>query len=70
MLSLRPELSRLELTLIREFLGTLPSVLSGKKSKIITGDVTVGTWEMKIICADRVPVGLYYDTNFKCHLPI
>ena len=29
-----------------------------KKSKIITGDVTVGTWGMKIICADRVPVGL------------
>ena len=30
------------LTLIHVFLGTKPSVLSGKKSKIITGDVTVG----------------------------
>ena len=32
-----------QLTLIREFLGPSPSVISGKKSKIITGDVTVGT---------------------------
>ena len=30
-------------TLIREFLGPSPSVFSGKKSRIITGDVTVGT---------------------------
>ena len=37
---------------------------------IITGYVTVGTWESKIICADRVPVGLSYDANFKWHMPI
>ena len=47
------------LTLIRE-----------KKSRIIAGDVTVGTWKMKIICADRVSVRLYYDANFKCHMPL
>ena len=31
------------LTLIRVFSGPSPSVFSGKKSKIISGDVTVGT---------------------------
>ena len=56
------------LTLIREFLGPLPSVICGKKSAIITGDVTVGTWEIKIISADRVSVGLSFDTYFKWHL--
>ena len=25
---------------------------------------------MKLICADRVSVGLSYDTNFKWHMPI
>ena len=25
---------------------------------------------MRIICADRVSVGLSYDTNFKWHMPI
>ena len=25
---------------------------------------------MKIICADRVPVSLYYDVNLKWHMPI
>ena len=29
------------LTLIREFLGPSPSAFSGKKSRIIAGDVTV-----------------------------
>ena len=32
--------------------------------------VTVGTWKMKITCADRVSVGLSYDTNLKWHMPI
>ena len=32
-----------QLTLIRGFLGPSPSVFSGKKSRIIIGDVTVGT---------------------------
>ena len=41
-----------------------------KKSRIIAGDVTVGTLKMKIIRADRVSVGLSYDTNFKWHMPI
>ena len=37
------------------FFGTITeSDLWKKKSKIISGDVTVGTWAMKIICADRV----------------
>ena len=31
------------LTLIREFFGPSPSAFSGKKSRIIAGDVTVGT---------------------------
>ena len=31
------------LTLIREFLGPSPSAFSGKKSRIIADDVTVGT---------------------------
>ena len=62
--------TRLSLTLIHEFLGLSPSVISGRKSKIITGDVTVGTPEMKIICADKVPVRLSYDINFKWHMPI
>ena len=42
------------LTIIREFLGPSPSVISTKKSKVITGDVTVETWEIKSICADRL----------------
>ena len=58
------------LTLIREFLGPSPSAFSGKKSRFITGDVTVGTSKMKIICADRVSVGLSHDTNFKWHMPV
>ena len=58
------------LTLIREFLGPSPSVFSGKKSRIIADDVTVGTLKMKIIRADTVSVGLSYDTNFKWHMPI
>ena len=51
-------LQELQLTLIREFLGPSASVISGKKSKIRTGDVTVGTSKMKIICADTVSVEL------------
>ena len=58
------------LTLIRGFLGPSPSVISEKKSKITTGDVTVKTNEIKIICADRLSVGLYYGANFKWHMPI
>ena len=42
------------LTLIREFLGPSPSAFSGKKSRIIAGDVTVETEKMKMICADSV----------------
>ena len=60
----------LNLTLIRGFLGPSSSVISGKKSKINTGDVKVGTLEMKITCAYRVPARLSYDTNFKWHMPI
>ena len=59
-----------KLTLIREFLGPSPSVFSEKKSRIIGGDVTIGTSKMKIICADTVSVGPSYDTNFKWHMPI
>ena len=58
------------LTLIREFLGPSPSAFSGKKSRIIAGDVTVGSLKIKIICEDRVSVGLSYDANFKWHMPI
>ena len=32
-----------------------------KKSRIIAGDVTVGTLGVKIICANRVSAGLSYD---------
>ena len=59
-----------QLTLIRGFLGLSPSVISGKKSIIITGDVTDETNQIKIICADRVSVGLFYGINFKWHMPI
>ena len=51
------------LTLIRGFLGPSRASLLENKSKINTSDFTVGTLEMKIICADRVPAGLSYDTN-------
>ena len=34
---------QLTLSLICEFLGPLPSAFSGKKSRIIAGEVTVGT---------------------------
>ena len=47
-------LIELSLTLIRGYLGPSPRVFSGKKSKIITSDVTVGTQEMEIRCADIV----------------
>ena len=59
-----------QLTLIREFLGPSPSVISEKKSKIFDSGVTVGTCDIKIICADRVPVELSYDANFKWQMPI
>ena len=52
------------------FLGLSPSVISGKKSIIITGDVTVKTNKIKIICAGRVSVELFYGINFKWHMPI
>ena len=52
------------------FLGPSPSVFSGKKSRFITGDVTVGTLKIKIICTDRVSVEHYYGANFKWHMPI
>ena len=52
------------------FLGLSPSVISGKKSIIITSDVTDETNKIKIICADRVSVELSYDVNFKWHMPI
>ena len=41
-----------------------------KNSRIIAGDVTVGSSKIKIICADTVSVGLSYDTNFNWHMPI
>ena len=41
-----------------------------KKSRMLAGDVTVKTKKIKIICADRVSVGLSYDVNFKWHMPI
>ena len=58
------------LTLIREFLGPLSSAFSGKKSRIIAGNVTIGTQKMKIICADRVSVRLSNGAYFKWHMPI
>ena len=58
------------LTLIREFLGPSPSALSGKKSKNMAFDVTLGTRKIKTICADRVSVELSYDAYFKWHMPI
>ena len=58
----------LSLTVIREFLGPSPS--AEKKSRIIAVDVTVWTEHMKIICAERVSVELYYDAYFKWHMPI
>ena len=58
------------LTLIREFLGPSPSAFSGKKSRIVAGDVTLRTQKIKIICADRVSVELSYDANIKWHMPI
>ena len=56
-------------TLIREFWDHHRARLL-EKSRIITDDVTVGTSKMKIICADRVSVGLSYDANLKWHMPI
>ena len=41
-----------------------------KKTRIIAGDITVGTYKMKIICADRVSVRLYCDVNLKWHMPL
>ena len=58
------------LTLIREFLGQSLSAFCGKKSRIIAGDVTVGTLGVKIICAHRVSAGLSNDVIFKWHMPI
>ena len=52
------------------FFGTITERHFWKKSIIITGDVTDETNKIKIICADRVSVGLSYDVNFKWHMPI
>ena len=41
-----------------------------KKSRIIAGNVTVGSLSIKIICANRVSAGLSYDVNLKWHMPI
>ena len=54
------------LTRIRGLFGPPPSVISGKNPK----SITVGTLEMNIICGGRVPAELFYDTNFKWHMPI
>ena len=52
------------------FLGPSPSAFSGEK--IQNHPWWRHSWdlEMKIICADRVPVELSYDANFKWHMPI
>ena len=51
--------------------GTIPGRFFWKKKpRIIAGDVTFGTYKIKIICADRVSVGLSYDANLKWHMPI
>ena len=39
-------------------------------SRIVAGDVTVGTKKMKIICTDRMSVRLSYDVNFNWHMPV
>ena len=50
--------------------GTITERFFWKKSRIIVGDVTVGTLKMKIRCTNRLSVGLSYDANFKWHMPI
>ena len=55
----------LKFKLIREFLGR---ACWKEKSKNIAGDVTVGTKNIKIICPDRVSVGLSCDVNLKWHM--
>ena len=52
------------------FFGSITERHFWEKSKIFTGDVTLKTNKMKIICADRVSVELYYGANFKWHMPI
>ena len=61
---------KIQLTLVREFLGPSPSAFSGKKSKIIAVDVTVRTKKIKILCVYTVSVRLSYDVNFNWHMPI
>ena len=50
--------------------GTITERFFWKKSRIIVGDVTVGTLKMKIRCTNRLSVGLSYEANFKWHMPI
>ena len=45
-------------------------MFSGKKNPDSSGDVTVGTKIIKIICTDTASVELYYGANFKWHMPI
>ena len=60
------------LTLIRFFWDHHRACFLKKKSRTITGDVTVGTSQMKIInlSADTVSVELSYDANIKWYMPI
>ena len=58
------------LTLVRVFWDHHRARFPEKKSRIIAGDVTVGIYKMKIICADRVSVKPYCDVNSKWHMPL
>ena len=58
------------LNLIREFLGSSPSAISGKKSKNIAGDITFGTKKIKLYVQIKCQLGLSYDANFKWHMSI
>ena len=63
------------LSLTHEFLGPSDghqhqARFLKKKSRIVAGDVTVGTKEMKIISVDRLSVKLSCDVHFQWHMPI
>ena len=57
----------MQFTLIREFLGPSPSVVSEKKSKNIAYDVTAGTKKIKLYMQIECQLG-YYDAIFKWHM--
>ena len=58
------------LALMRGFWDYHRESVLEKKSIIFTAEVKDETNKIKIICGDKVSVKLFYDNNFRWHMPL